>query len=148
VSGPAFSEPPRFNHVAVSVPADALDDDGRAAICAFYGDVLGFEEHPTMTEPGRRLVLGVHTFEQFVFVTARDDPMTAPRMDHYGLSVATKAEFDEVVRRALAWRDRLPDEVTVDGPSSEDHADVLTLHSVYLHYRLPLTVEIQHFQWW
>ena len=146
-AGPAFSAPPRFNHVAVSVPADALDADGRAAICEFYGDVLGFEEHPSMTEDRRRLVLGAHTVEQFVYVVAQDEPMVAHHQDHYGLSVASRDDFDEVVRRAEAWRDRLPEEVTVDGPTSEDHAGVLRLHSVYVTYRLPLTVEVQHFEW-
>lgn len=146
-TGPAFSAPPRFNHVAMSVPADLLDADGRRRICEFYGDVLGFEEHPTMTEDRRRLVLGAHSYEQFVFVVAQDEPMAAHRHDHYGLSVATRADFDEVVRRATAWRDRLGDEVVIDGPQAEEHAGVLTLHSVYVTYLLPLTVEVQLFEW-
>lgn len=145
--GPLFSAPPRFNHVAMSVPADLLDADGRAAICAFYGDVLGFEEHPSMTEDRRRLVLGAHSYEQFVFLVAQDEPMAAHHHDHYGLSVASKDDFDEVVRRAREWQARLPREVTVDGPEAEEHVGVLVLHSVYLAYRLPLTVEIQHFEW-
>ena len=147
MTGPSFSAPPRFNHVAMSVPADALDAAGRAAICEFYGDVLGFEEYDTMTEDRHRLVLGAHSVEQFVFVVGTDDPMRTHHDDHYGLSVSSKADFDEVVRRANAWKERLPDEVLVDGPSYEDHVDVLRLHSVYLRYRLPLTVEIQHFEW-
>jgi hypothetical protein len=147
MTGPAFSAPPRFNHVAVSVPPDDLDADGRAAICDFYGDVLGFEEHPSMTEDRRILVLGAHSFEQFVFVVARDEPMQVHVEDHYGLSVASKDDFDEVARRAAAWKERLPDEVIVDGPSFEDHAGVLRLHSIYLNYRLPLTVEVQFFDW-
>ena len=44
MTGPAFKKPPRLNHVAMSVPADSLDAEGRAALCAFYGDVFGFEE--------------------------------------------------------------------------------------------------------
>jgi hypothetical protein len=145
--GPTFSAPPRFNHVALSVPADDLDAEGRAAICAFYGDVLGFEEHPSMTEDRRRLVLGAHSHEQFVFIVARDEPMSADREDHYGLSVASKDDFDEVVRRAVAWEERLGDELVIDGPMSEVHAGVLRLHSAYFHYRLPLTVEVQFFEW-
>lgn len=145
--GPAFSKPPRFNHVAMSVPADLLDEAGRAAICDFYGDVLGFAEHPSMTEDRRRLVLGAHSHEQFVFVVAQDEPMAAHVHDHYGLSVSSLADFDEVVRRARAWRERLPGEVTVDGPTVEDFDGFLRLHSVYLAYKLPLVVEVQHFEW-
>ena len=40
---------PRFNHVALSVPADQLDDEGRAHLLDFYEDVFGFTEMPTMT---------------------------------------------------------------------------------------------------
>ena len=63
--------PPRFNHVAMSVPSDLLDETGpRATSCRFYGDVFGFEELPTMTEDRRRLVFGCYSIEQFVFLIA------------------------------------------------------------------------------
>ena len=92
---------PRFNHVAMSVPSDLLDDDGtRADLCRFYGDVFGFQELPTMTEDRRRLVFGCYTIEQFVFLIADDTPMTCPRLDHYGFSVASEAELDEMLERA------------------------------------------------
>ena len=145
--GPAFSAPPRINHVAMSVPADDLDADGRAAICEFYGDVFGFTEYPQMTEDRKILVLGAHSFEQFVFIVAQDEPMTAHRHDHYGISVASKDDFDEVLRRARAWKSKLPDEVTLDGPEAEEHHGVLRLHNFYVAYRLPLTIEVQHYDW-
>ena len=98
MTGPTFSKPPRLNHVAMSVPADALDEEGRAALCDFYGDVFGFEEYPELTEDRRRLVLRAHTHEQFMFLIAEDEPMTAPRLDHFGLSVATLDEFEHVTK--------------------------------------------------
>ena len=70
-----FKGPGRFNHVAMSVPADLLDADGRAAITRFYGEVFGWNEHPTMTEDRKRLVMGVHSYDQFVFLIADDSPM-------------------------------------------------------------------------
>jgi hypothetical protein len=146
-AGPTLSEPPKFNHVAMSVPGSLLDADGRAAICEFYGDVFGFAEHPQMTEDGKVLVLGAHTFEQFVFIVANDAPMKADPHDHYGMSVATKADFDAIAERAAAWKAKLPDEVTLDGPSMEEHENVLQLHSFYVSYRLPLTIEVQWFDW-
>jgi hypothetical protein len=147
MTGPTLSAPPSFNHVAMSVPAEALDADGRAAICEFYGDVFGFTEYPQMTEDRKILVLGAHTLEQFVFIVAQDEPMAAHRHDHYGMSVATKADFDELLSRARAWKDKLPDEVVLDGPDVEEHHGVLRLHNFYVSYRLPLTVEVQHFDW-
>ncbi|HEY2998683.1 MAG TPA: hypothetical protein VGJ43_08925, partial [Acidimicrobiales bacterium] len=120
MTGPDFAKPPRLNHVALSVPADRLDADGRAALTAFYGDVFGFEEYPQLTEDRRRLVLRAHTNEQFVFLVADDQPMTAPRLDHFGLSVSSLAEFEEVARRAAAWREREPDAVELIEPSVEE----------------------------
>lgn len=146
MTGPSFARPPRFNHVALSVPADALDDVGRAAIVEFYGDLLGTVEYPEMTVDRERLVLGVHTHEQFFFIVAEDEPMVAPRGDHVGLSVSTLDDFEEVARRAAAWHERLPDEVEWIAPAAEEFAGVLRLHSFYVRYRLPIMLEIQHFE--
>jgi hypothetical protein len=146
VTGPPFERPPRFNHVALSLPPDDLDDDGRAAICAFYGDVFGFEEYEELTEDRAQLVLRAHTHEQFVFLVSDDEPLRAPRMDHVGLSVSTVADFEEVHRRAAVWKDREPDLVDLVEPTAEEFHGVLRLHSFYVGYRLPLMVETQHFQ--
>jgi hypothetical protein len=131
----------------VSLPADTLDAEGRAALTAFYGDVFGFEEYPQLTEDRRRLVLRAHTHEQFVFLIADESPMTAPRMDHFGLSVSSLAEFEEVAARAAAWKAREPDAVDLVEPSVEEYPGFLRLHSFYVRYRLPLMVETQHFEY-
>jgi hypothetical protein len=147
VTGPDFAKPPRINHVALSVPAGRLDAEGRTALTAFYGDVFGLEEYPQLTEDRRRLVLRAHTHEQFVFLTAGEPPMTAPRMDHFGISVSSLAEFEEVARRAAAWKAREPGEVDLVEPTVEEYAGALRLHSFYVRYRLPLMVETQHFEY-
>ena len=41
---------PRLNHVAMSLPADRLDADGRAEILDFYGDCFGWTEIEEQTE--------------------------------------------------------------------------------------------------
>lgn len=146
MTGPTFAAPPNLNHVALSLPPDALDADGRAAICDFYGDVFGFEEYEEMTRDRAQLVLSAHTLEQFVFLVGEDDPLRAPRMDHFGLSVSTVDDFHEVHRRAAAWKERLPDEVDLIEPTTEEYVGALRLHSFYVGYRLPLMVETQHFE--
>jgi hypothetical protein len=147
MTGPDFAKPPRLNHVALSVPGAALDAEGREALTAFYGDVFGFEEYPQLTEDRRRLVLRAHSHEQFVFLIADESPMTAPRMDHFGLSVSSLPEFEEVAARAAAWKAREPDAVDLIEPSVEEYAGALRLHSFYVRYRLPLMVETQHFEY-
>jgi hypothetical protein len=145
--GPEFTKPPRLNHVAMSVSADALDEEGRAALTAFYGDVFGFEEYPELTEDRHRLVFRAHHHEQFMFLIAEDEPMSAPRLDHFGISVASLADFEEVHRRAAAWAEKEPEHVDLIAPQVEEHAGVLKLHSFYVRYRLPLMLETQHFEY-
>ncbi len=147
MTGPTFAKAPHLNHVALSLPADALDAEGRAAITAFYGDVFGFEEYAELTEDRKRLVLRVHSHEQFVFLIAEDAPMTAPRMDHFGLSVGSVDDFEEVYRRAAAWQAKEPGHVELIGPTREEFVGALRLHSFYVGYRLPLMVETQHFEY-
>jgi catechol-2,3-dioxygenase len=144
--GPIFSAAPHINHVAMSLPAAALAAEGRRAIADFYGDVFGFAEHETMTEDGKVVVLGFHSHEQFLFLIAEEEPMKAPRLDHFGISVASKADFDEVHRRAAVWAEREPDEVDLIAPGAEDHG-VVRIHNFYVRYRLPLMVETQFFEW-
>jgi hypothetical protein len=147
MTGPAFTRAPRLNHVALSVPADALDADGRAALQAFYGDVFGLEEYAELTQDRHQLVFRAHSHEQFVFLIADEQPMTAPRLDHFGMSVATLDDFDEVARRAATWKERAPDEVDLIEPTVEEFHGVLRLHSFYVRYRLPMMVETQHFEY-
>ena len=147
MTGPTFAKPPRLNHVALSVAADELDADGRAALTAFYGDVFGLEEYEELTEDRHRLVFRAHSHEQFVFLIADDAPMTAPRMDHFGLSVSSLEDFEEVARRAAAWKAKEPEHVDLIEPSYEEYVGALRLHSFYVRYRLPLMVETQHFEY-
>ena len=47
-------------------------------------------------------------------------------MDHVGLSVATLADFEEVARRAAAWKAKLPDEVDLIEPTVEEYVGALS----------------------
>lgn len=136
---------PRFNHVAMSVPSTLLDDDSRAAILRFYGDVFGWDEMPTMTKPGERLVLQAYSYDQFVFLIAEDEPMACPRMDHFGMSVDTMEEFETYLARAekAAAEDDRVDLV----PRDLDDFGFLKLHSFYARFLLPMSVEVQHWEW-
>lgn len=139
-----FDGPTRFNHVAMSMPADALDEQGRADITAFYSEVFGWVEHPTMTEDRKRLVMGVHSYDQFVFLIADDEPMSAPRLDHFGLAVDTLDQLHIVLDRAKAYRER-DDRVDIIDYDVEDHG-VLKLHNFYVGFLLPMMVEVQCFE--
>ncbi len=136
---------PRFNHVAMSVPADLLDDQGRKELIDFYDEVFGWKELPTLTEDRRRLVLQAHELEQFVFIVADEPYMKAAHLDHFGLSVGTMDELDDTLARAVAYRDK-DDRVQI----IDKKADVftgLTLTAFYAGFLLPMMVEIQHYEY-
>jgi hypothetical protein len=134
---------PRFNHVAMSLPGDLLTRESREEITRFYREVFGWEELPQMTEDGRRLVMSCYTYEQFVFLVADDPPMTAPRLDHFGMSVATEGELDEMLERAKKVQAD-DDRVDIIDKKVDDH-DVLAITSFYVRFLLPMMVEVQ---WW
>lgn len=136
---------PRFNHVAMSVPADLLDERGRADILDFWGGVFGFQELPTETEDRRKLVLSAYDVEQFVFLIAEDDPMRCPRLDHFGMSVGTLEELEAFHAKAKAYAER-DDRVDLVEQDVEDH-DVVRIHNFYVRFLLPMMIEVQHFEW-
>ena len=136
---------PRFNHVAMSVPAELLRADGRREILSFYSEVFGWEELPTETVDGKQLVLMAYSFDQFVFLIAEDEPMRAPRLDHFGMGVATMEELDVFLERARRFRER-DARVDLIEKKTEEHPG-LHLTSFYVGYLLPMMVEVQHFDW-
>jgi len=134
---------PRFNHVAMSVPAGLLDEQGRHDLVRFYDEVFGWKELPTETVDRKKLVLSAYTYEQFVFLIADDPPMECPRLDHFGLSVATEEELDDMLGRAKTFQTR-DDRVDIVDREVTDHG-MLAITSFYVRYLLPMMVEIQ---WW
>jgi hypothetical protein len=134
---------PRFNHVAMSLPADLLGEEGRRDIVRFYDEVFGWKELPTETVDRKKLVLSAYTYEQFVFLIADDPPMSAPRLDHFGMSVGTEQELDDMLARAKAFQAR-DDRVDIVDKELTDHG-MLAITSFYVRYLLPMMVEVQ---WW
>ena len=130
MSDDSVSSFPVFNHVAMSLSADLLGETGRAEILRFYGEVFGWTEMPTMTEDRKRLVLRVHSNEQFVFLVADDQPMRCPEGDHFGMSVETPDELNRTLESARKFQqqdDRVEiiegkiEASTRDGPTIRPH---------------------------
>jgi hypothetical protein len=136
---------PHFNHVAMSVPGDLLDEENRGHLTRFYSEVFGFEEMPTETIDRRRLVLGAGRVDQFLFLVGNDDPMTCPRMDHWGMSVKTEEQLDDYLDRAKKFREE--DERVDIIDKHVDDRPFLALTSFYVAYLLPMMVEVQHWNW-
>lgn len=127
----------------MSMPADALDEKGRSEITSFYSEVFGWQELPTETIDRKRLVMMAYTVDQFVFLHADDPPMSGPRLDHFGLGVATLEELDAFYDKARRYRDK-DDRVDIIDKEVHEYTGI-TLTSFYVKYLLPLMVEVQHF---
>lgn len=127
----------------MSVPAELLDEKGRREIVSFYSEVFGWNEVEMQTLDRKRLVLSAHRVDQFVFLIADDPPMTAPRLDHFGLGVGSMDELDTFYQRSLAYRDK-DDRVDVIDKKTDPYPGV-SITSFYVRYLLPLMVEVQYF---
>lgn len=135
---------PRFNHVAMSVPADLLDEGGRRDLVDFYSNVFGWQELPTETVDRHKLVLSAYRYDQFVFLIADDSPMTCPRLDHFGMGVGSMQELDDLLASAKAYKAK-DDRVDIIDKKTEHHPG-LDLTSFYVGFLLPMMVEVQHFE--
>jgi hypothetical protein len=134
---------PRFNHVAMSVPADLLDEKGRRDLVDFYSNVFGWQELPTETVDRHKLVLSAYRYDQFVFLIADDAPMACPRLDHFGMGVGSMQELDDLLASAKAYSDK-DDRVELIDKKTEHHPG-LDLTSFYVGFLLPMMLEVQHF---
>ena len=135
---------PRLNHVAMSVPAELLEGDRRAELLGFYAECFGWQELAEQGEEGRVAVLTVGHWDNFVFLHAEDEPMTAAGLDHFGFSVRSRQDFDACWERVRSRQAR-DDRVEVIPPGVEDHGPIL-LHSFYMRFGLPLMVEVQYWE--
>ena len=135
---------PRFNHVAMSLPADLLGEESRRDICRYFDQVLGFEEMPTMTEDRRRLILSCVHWDQFIFLIAEDNPMACPRMDHFGLAVGSLEELQGIQERAETFR-KTDDRLDLIDLHMDDQK-MVKIHSLYIGYILPMMCEFQYWE--
>ncbi len=137
------NRPPHFNHVAMSVPPALLTSEGRRPLVDFYSEVFGWRHLDMMDTDAKRVVFQTYSLEQFVFLHGDEQAMQCPRMDHYGFSVATEPELDEILARAVAYRER-DDRVDIIDKHRDDFGTI-GITACYIGYLLPMMVEIQ---WW
>jgi len=138
---------PRINHVAISVDAGVMDDEGRAALLDFYSEVFGWIEGDNSTEKGNPLILYTGESRQFLYLLpAKDEFMVTSNMDHFGMEVSSKEEMTEILNRVRTYQskdDRV--RITDIGTMVTHHNDTdYTLTNVYIWFLLPLWIELQH----
>ena len=136
---------PRFNHVALSVSPELLSGETAQDLLRFYDEVFGWGPMPTMVKEGELIVLRAHSNEQFDYLHGSKEPLTCPVGDHFGLQVDSADALDAILDRARKFAET-DDRVEISDRQAEDFK-VLTLHSVYIRYLLPMRIELQCFDW-
>ncbi|MEE2769219.1 MAG: hypothetical protein VX833_08395 [Actinomycetota bacterium] len=142
-----FRGPNQINHVALSVPADLLGEQGQSDLSSFFSEVFGWAELEMMTVNRQRMIFSVHSYSRFLFLLAEDVPMACPPGlpgDHFGVQVESLEELKILQARAEEFRSR-DDRVEILPYEVEDHT-VLKLHNFYVRYLLPLSIETQYFE--
>jgi catechol 2,3-dioxygenase-like lactoylglutathione lyase family enzyme len=139
---------PRLNHVAISVDPSVLDEEGRAVVLDFYGDVFGWSEGDNTGESGNPLILYTGAPAQFVYLLPADPFLVAPALDHFGLQVDSVAEIERLVARARAYQEHDPRVRVIDTAERITHGPThdYVLTSAYIGFLLPLMIELQHLQ--
>jgi hypothetical protein len=138
---------PRLNHVAISVDATIMDEDGRAALLDFYSEIFGWAEGDNSTEKGNPLILYTGSLGQFLYLLpANDEFMVTPNMDHFGMEVSSKEELVEILERVKAYKSkddrvRITDIGTMVTRYGEKQ---YTLTNAYIWFLIPLWIELQH----
>ena len=142
-TGPA----PLINHIAISVDGSVLDAAGRRALLDFFGEVFGWVEGDNSTEQGNPLILYTGRSRQYLYLLpAADDYLRAPRLDHFGLEVASLEELSAIVDRAKAYRakDGRVTIIDIDERVTHGTASDFTLTNAYIGFLIPLQIELQH----
>ena len=138
----------KLNHVAITMEPEALDEQPRAEILEFYGDVFGWIEGDNTGEEGNPLILYTGEFGQFVYLLPGTPALTAPALDHFGLLVDTRDELHAIADKVRRWQARDERVRFIDVHDRTTHGETTdyTLTSMYVGFLLPLMMEVQHLQ--
>lgn len=133
--------PRRFNHMELTLPKGALEAS-RGEIKTFYADLFGWDalDVPILRQIGLLLRTDPET-SQFILVTEQRAHMTSPGFDHLGLLCDSRAEVDELLAKARAWRER---DSRVELKEYDDLiSGPVTTHAFYVRFLLPIWFDVQ-----
>ena len=138
---------PRINHVAISVDAEIMDTQGRAALLDFFSEVFGWSEGDNSTEQGNPLILYTGSLGQFLYLLpAKDEYMVTPNMDHFGLEVSSKEEIQAILDRVGEYqkKDSRVRATDIGAMTTRYEDKEYTLTNAYIWYLIPLWIELQY----
>lgn len=136
----------RFNHMELTLPEGALDDQTRADIGGFYGEVFGWLPLDVPILGQKALLLRVdEEVSQFILVAESKKSLQVPGYDHLGLLLESRAEVDRTLERIRRWQAR-DERVRIKEYDDLVQGDV-TVHAFYVKYLLPIWFDVQCMEW-
>jgi hypothetical protein len=131
----------RFNHMELTFPRGTLDEDLRAEIDAFYGDVFDWNGVDTEVVGQLAHILLLDQGQQFILLAESGKPMRSPGYDHLGLLFATREEVDGKLEQCKRYQEK-DDRVQILEYDDLVIGD-LTVHAFYVKYLLPIYFDVQ-----
>ena len=130
----------RFNHMELTFPRGALNQETRTEIADFYGGVFGWNASDVKVVGQDCLYLNVDE-GQFILCAETDNPIQSPSYDHLGLLMDTRAEVDTALAAVKA---RAETDERIRIKEYEDLVMVrVTVHAFYVKYHLPIYFDVQ-----
>lgn len=138
-----------FNHLGLTVPRATLEEPVLSEIIDFFDEVFSWKAREGITKAGQQLVLMAGKVEQFVVLFGHDQPTAAnPPLDHFGMRVENLEHLLELCKRAEAYKARDARLEWEDYSTSEFRDErPYRLHKFYVRYHLPLTFEVQYYEY-
>lgn len=142
-----------FNHVAMTVPRDALDEAGRHRIVDVFSKCLGFSEFGTWTRDRELLTLywgenAVSLHDPgvlYIVLIGHDQPATANpgnMGDHFGVTCGSLQEYHDCLQRVTDYARSEPG-LEVGGPEVL-HSEREHEHRFYFRFGMPIACEVQY----
>jgi hypothetical protein len=128
----------------LTFPPGTLDAGFRRDVADFYRELLGWESSDVDIVGQSCHFLRVDD-GQFLLLAESERPMQAPGYDHLGLLCDSRAEVDDLLGTAKAYRER-DDRVRI-----KEYEDLVTgnvtVHAFYVKYLLPIFFDVQCMEW-
>jgi len=134
----------RFNHMELTVPKGALDQQMRDDLAAFYGGVLGWETMDVEIVGGTQFLMRPDE-GQFILVAESSKPISSPGYDHLGLLCETRAEVDHLLEECRRWQEK-DDRLRLKTYDDLDTGN-LVVHAFYVKHLLPIWFDVQCMEW-
>ena len=130
----------RFNHMELTFGRGGLDEDTRADINRFYGDIFNWRCAPYELFGQLGHIMLPPDGDQFILLMEVDDPIHSPSYDHLGLLLDSRQEVDDVLEHCRRFQEK-DDRVQI-----KEFDDIvlpeITQRAFYVRYILPIWFDV------